>query len=265
MTSFRSITSVTAHFMLSMMGVVVLGMANGYSTSVTSEHLEAKPEAALEGISLRERFCLADSTIKGLTESLIEARLEQNRLSHQIEETNDQINLLGFNLSNKGSKLDENKKLLFFVKELRSFKEENDCLREQLLALSEAAVASESLAASGMDKTFLNNTLNKEINATTALLQSRTKKNNTQQQSIDLTSGEILEVKPELSLVITNLGARHGVNVGTPFQVWRNNHRVGTVKVVDVRDTISGAIVQNSTKMHDFLRAGDQLHVDLIR
>ena len=85
------------------------------------------------------------------------------------------------------------------------------------------------------------------------------------QEVADLTSGKILAVKSNLSLVIANLGAHNGVNIGMLFQVWRSDHFVGSVRVIDVRDNISGAIVQNINTAQDILRVGDQLRVEVIR
>ena len=62
--------------------------------------------------------------------------------------------------------------------------------------------------------------------------------------------------------MIANIGARHGGKVGMPFQVWRDNRRIGNVRVVDVRDRICGAIIQNLESEKTTVKTGDRLRVD---
>ena len=50
-----------------------------------------------------------------------------------------------------------------------------------------------------------------------------------------------------------------------PFQVWRGDRQVASVRVVDVRDSISGAIVQNTITPAESVRSGDTLRIDTTR
>jgi hypothetical protein len=72
----------------------------------------------------------------------------------------------------------------------------------------------------------------------------------------------VVDTKEDLSLVVANIGAKHGVKVGMPFQVWRDNRRIGNVRVVDVRDRISGAVIQNLESEKETVKTGDRLRVD---
>ena len=80
-----------------------------------------------------------------------------------------------------------------------------------------------------------------------------------------LTDASVVEVKPEFALVVANIGRNAGVKVGMPFQVWRDNRRVGEVRVIDVRDRISGAVIQNLVSEEDSIKTGDRLRVDARR
>jgi hypothetical protein len=62
--------------------------------------------------------------------------------------------------------------------------------------------------------------------------------------------------------VVANLGHRHGVKVGMPFQVIRDERIIGTVRVVDVREKISGAVIQDSASEKQQFKVGDRLRVD---
>jgi hypothetical protein len=72
----------------------------------------------------------------------------------------------------------------------------------------------------------------------------------------------VVDVRDELSLIVANVGEKHGVKIGMPFQVWRDGRKVGEVRVVDVRDRISGAVVQNLENNKNPVKAGDRLRVD---
>ena len=55
----------------------------------------------------------------------------------------------------------------------------------------------------------------------------------------------ILDVNKELGMVILNGGHRDGVKPGLMFNVISGDKSVTTVRVVDVRSAIAGAIIQN--------------------
>lgn len=74
--------------------------------------------------------------------------------------------------------------------------------------------------------------------------------------------GRVISVKEELTLVVMNLGSRHGIKVGMPFQVARSGELVGSVRIVDVREKIAGAVIQNLSSDKNHIRVGDLLKVD---
>ena len=77
-----------------------------------------------------------------------------------------------------------------------------------------------------------------------------------------LTDGKVISVTEEFALVVANLGREHGVKLGMPFQIWRGEERIGLVRVVDVRDKISGAVIQDLNGKKTKIQAGDRLKVD---
>ena len=46
-----------------------------------------------------------------------------------------------------------------------------------------------------------------------------------------------------------------------PFQVWRGERQIGLVRIVDVREKISGAVIQ-SLDPKENIKVGDALRVD---
>ena len=75
-----------------------------------------------------------------------------------------------------------------------------------------------------------------------------------------LESAQVLEVNPDLRLVVLNVGLLHGVRVGMPFVVLRGDRVVAELKVVEVRRRICGALIENVDK-DVMLAAGDAARV----
>jgi hypothetical protein len=77
-----------------------------------------------------------------------------------------------------------------------------------------------------------------------------------------LNDGMVVDVKDDLALVVANIGEKQGVRVGMPFQIWREDKRIGEVRVVDVRKTICGAVIQSLESEKEPVKTGDRLKVD---
>ena len=75
----------------------------------------------------------------------------------------------------------------------------------------------------------------------------------------------VVDVKEELALIVANIGEKQGVRIGMPFQVWREDKRIGEVRVIDVRDSISGAVIQSLESEKVPVKNGDRLKVDARR
>jgi cell shape-determining protein MreC len=77
-----------------------------------------------------------------------------------------------------------------------------------------------------------------------------------------ITDGMTISVKEELSLIVINLGSKQGVKIGMPFRVLRGENVIGNVQVVDVREKIAAAIIQNLSSEREPMKVGDRLVVD---
>jgi DNA-binding cell septation regulator SpoVG len=80
-----------------------------------------------------------------------------------------------------------------------------------------------------------------------------------------LMNGSVISVKTEWSFVIGNLGEKQGVKIGMPMRVMRDDRRIATLRVIDVRQKICGAVIQEMDSKNERIRVGDQLQVDAQR
>ena len=75
--------------------------------------------------------------------------------------------------------------------------------------------------------------------------------------------GSVISVKDEWSFVVGNLGEKQGVKIGMPMRVMRGDRRIATVRVVDVRQKICGAVIQEMDSQKDKIKVGDRLQADV--
>jgi hypothetical protein len=63
--------------------------------------------------------------------------------------------------------------------------------------------------------------------------------------------------------VVGNFGAKQGVKIGMPLRVKRGDNVIAKLRVVDVRERICGAVIEESGK--EKIKVGDRLEVDARR
>ncbi len=242
MTATRHITAATAAALLGLPVAAAVAQSSGEGSA-----------------SLRERLVLSEAAIKGLTESLAVANGETELFRRKAEDLTARSEALGVTSAGHETETLRNR-LLAAVRDLRLLQKERDEAREQLVRLNESVMAM-LRQSEGIDaKSRLR--VEEEIRSAASLLRDA---GDTTSSGPGLSSGSVVDVKPDLALVVANLGSRQGVKAGMPFQVWRGEQQVGSVRVVDVRDSVSGAVVQNTTTTAGSIRAGDTLRIDTTR
>ena len=74
--------------------------------------------------------------------------------------------------------------------------------------------------------------------------------------------GSVISVKEEWSFVVGNLGEKQGVKIGMPMRVMRGDQKIAILRVVDVRQKICGAVIQEMDSKKEKIKVGDRLQVD---
>ena len=282
-------------------GCLLITLAGNSPAQSLSSLTDRDSGDAAKVARLNEQLLLARESIRSLTESLVLANSEGEVFKRQAEDLQAKFDVLGPG-GDSGGEIEE--RLLSTVNELTRLQKENAMLFERLLALAEgvqiflktveatdneeraafekemqlkAADASHS-AAQAEAKALLDSmtrsrsaqaearaSLEMELRAADRMLGVGAGDLEAQAAGPTLTDASVVEVKPEFALVVANIGRNAGVKVGMPFQVWRDNRRVGDVRVIDVRDRISGAVIQNLVSEEDSIQTGDRLRVDARR
>ncbi len=208
---------------------------------------------------LHERLLLAETSIQALTDSLAMANAAAETYKRQAADLSLKLQSLGIEgASGDESKLEQ--RLLAAVRDLRLAKKDNEELRGQLIQLTEAVLALMKTAETLSPESRL--AVETELRRASELLGSAPNTIEAGAVEPTLSDGLVVDVRDDLSLVVANLGDKQGVKIGMPFQVWRDGKRIGNIRVVDVRDRISGAVVQNLESDRNPVKAGDTLRVD---
>jgi len=238
--------------------------ADSSLTDLDIEYTEAK--VALEGserenAALRQQAVLAQQQVAALTESLALANSESEVFKRETSDLKLRLEALGLDAASPDKALLE-QRLLKAVADLKIIQDQKDKLADQLIRIQEAIIRYVKNASSVDGDARM--ALETELRSSAALLGAA---GPPAQPAADtdpagsLTDARVISVKDELALVVANLGRRQGAKIGMPFQVWREGRKIGIVRVVDVRENISGAVIQ-SLDPSDKVKVGDALRVD---
>jgi hypothetical protein len=243
---------------LILMGCVTL--ARGLAAEGNSSLSDSKNESVTAGAllaqkeELRRQLSLSQETVKTLTASLAESNAEAELFRRKFADLQLRMEALGLASASKDrAKLEQ--RLLTAVSDLQLAQKERDQYRDQMMQLSETMLRYLKTAEGGDAQARMD--VEAQLRGMNALVDKSTK---AQPQNGSLLDGSVISVKEEWSFVVGNFGAREGVKIGMPLRVKRADDVVARLRVVDVRERICGAVIQESGK--EKIKVGDRLEVD---
>jgi hypothetical protein len=243
---------------LILMGCVTL--ARGLAAEGNSSLSDSKNESVTAGAllaqkeELRRQLSLSQETVKTLTASLAESNAEAELFRRKFADLQLRMEALGLASASKDrAKLEQ--RLLTAVSDLQLAQKERDQYRDQMMQLSETMLRYLKTAEGGDAQARMD--VEAQLRAMNALVDKST---SAQPQNGSLLDGSVISVKEEWSFVVGNFGAREGVKIGMPLRVKRGDEVVARLRVVDVRERICGAVIQESGK--EKIKVGDRLEVD---
>ena len=243
-----------------------VAQANGNSSLTESKIENAETKVTAEAVlaqneELRKQLSIQQESLKTLTASLAESNAEAEVFRRKFAELETRMEVLGLASASKDrAKLEQ--RLLAAVSDLRLAQEERDELRDQLLSLNEAMLRYLKTSQDGdvqarADIEAQLRKTNELMGRSTRLRQGYGGQASDQPSLMD---GSVLSVKDEWSFVVANIGEQHGVKIGMPLRVMRGDQEIATLRVIDVRQRICGAVIEDSGK--EKIKVGDRLQVD---
>jgi hypothetical protein len=213
-------------------------------TKVTNDALLSQNEA------LRKQLSLARESVKTLTDSLAASNVEAEVFRRKYSDLQLRMEALGLDGANKDrAKLEQ--RLLSAVSDLRLMQKDRERYRDQMLGLSEAIIHLLKTSTGGDALARM------EVRSSNELA---TKSRDSSEETATLMDGRVISVKEEWSLVVGNIGEKQGVKMGMPLRVIRADKVIATLRVVDVRQRICGAVIQEMDS--EKIKVGDRLQAD---
>jgi hypothetical protein len=248
-----------------MMGCVMLarGLAAEGDSSLSESKIENGEQAVTaetllaQNKQLQKQLSIEQESLRSLTGSLAESNAEAEVFRRKYSDLELRMEALGLASVNKDrSKLEQ--RLLSAVSDLRLAQKERDEYRDQMLQLNEAMLRYLKTSQSGDAQARME--VETQLRSTNQLA---TKSRNAPDSARpSLMDGSVISMKEEWSFVVGNLGEKQGVKIGMPMRVMRDERKIATLRVVDVRQKICGAVIQEMDSEKEKIKVGDRLQVD---
>src|SRR4029077_3467958 len=240
----------------------ICAQAQGNSSLSESKNESAVHPAPAEALlqeneKLQKQLSIAQESLKALTSSLAESNADAEELRRKYSDLELRMEALGLASANKDkAKLEQ--RLLAAVSDLQLAQKERNDYRDQMLRLNEAVLCYLRTSQSGDAKARMD--VEAQLRSINALIAKSTSAPDVSEPG--LMDGNVISVKEEWSFVVGNLGEKQGVKIGMPMRVMRDDRKIATLRVVDVRQKICGAVIQEMDSKKEKIRVGDRLQVD---
>ena len=212
------------------------------------------PALPSQNEELQRQLSLVRESVKTLTESLAAANVEAETFRRKYSDLQLRLEALGLDSANKDrAKLEQ--RLLSAVSDLRLTEKEREKYRDQMLGLSEAVI--HLLKTSTGGDALARMEVEAQLRGASELA---TKQPKAPEEMATLMDARVISVKEEWSLVVANIGQNQGVKMGMPMRVMRADKLIATLRVVDVRQRICGAVIQEMGS--EKIKVGDRLQAD---
>src|SRR5438128_507726 len=251
--------------MIIFVGMLPAGELAGEGNSSLSEskieHAEQKitVESLLaQNEDLRKQLSIQQESLKTLTMSLAESNAEAELFRRKFSDLQLRMDALGLESANKDrAKLEQ--RLLAAVSDLQLAEKQRDEFRDQMLRLNETIMQYLRTSQGGDPKARLD--VETQLRSTNDLVGMADRKPSAAIQP-GLMDATVISVKDEWSLVVANVGEKHGVKIGMPLRVMRDDRKIATLRVVDVRQKICGAVIEKMDSAKEKIKVGDRLQAD---
>ena len=217
----------------------------------------ATAEALRENEQLQRQLSIAQESLKALTSSLAESNAEAEELRRKYSDLELRMEALGLLSANKDrAKLEQ--RLLAAVSDLQLAQKERDQYRDEMLRLNEAVLCYLKTSQGGDAKARME--VEAQLRSINTLITKPTSTPDLPEPG--LMDGSVISVKEEWSFVVGNLGEKQGVKIGMPMRVMQDDRKIAILRVVDVRQKICGAVIQEMNSSKERIKVGDRLQVD---
>jgi hypothetical protein len=251
---------------LAVLGCVTLarGLAAEGNSSLSESKIENTEETVTatallaQNEELRRQLSIQQESVKTLTTSLAESNAEAELFRRKYSDLQLRMEALGLESANKDrAKIEQ--RLLTAVSDLQLAHKERDQFRDQMLRANESMLRYLKTSQGGDAQARMD--VEAQLRKANEIA-TRSTIAPAQSGQPSLMDGSVISVRDEWSLVVGNLGEKQGVKIGMPMRVMRGDKKIATLRVVDVRQRICGAVIQEMDSGKEKIKVGDRLQVD---
>lgn len=240
------------------------GLGAHAQTTFELQELNTTLQVAAQKIQLLESQ-IASSKEKGdaLAQSAAVSSQEAQELKERYERLRGLLEGLGI-AALENSREETQDRLLSALSDLRVSETSRQKLADSLMELAEVSLAfaksvqnPDPVTGDRLQKALV------RAESTLAIASSQTVQD--KQSVVDLQSIRIVSLKNELGIAVIAAGAKEGVKPGMPFDIYREDKPIAKALVTEVRNSVSGAVIQELASLSDPVRVGDRAKVSINR
>ena len=240
-----------------LLGLLVPCSVEAQTVGIEVQELRTALEVSQKQLKAEQiRSSALNDTRKALAESLAAANNEARGQQAAYQDLLIKMEAMGVDVLNVDPKSLQ-QRLLKAVRTAELERQQNQKLAAQLIKLSETVVAYLQVAGGASADPKSRMMVESELRATDVTLGLRMPK--AKKTPVTVSRGKVVSMDPEIGLIVLNVGRKGGVRVGMPLEILRTDRRIGTALVVDVRDSICGAVLNKLVSENDDVKIGDRI------
>lgn len=236
----------------------------GAQTDLAIELKEAQAtlQASSERIAdLESRLTRSKDQVNALAEALATANGDAQQAREAYERLRIQMEGLGV-AALDGSDGELQQRLLVALSDMRLMEGQKRALATALMDLSEASLGYAKAAGTTDAES------KKELDSKLAQAEQALAKLGDEAEgnvATDMQAARVVSLKEDAGVAVLNVGSRQGVHAGMPFAIYRQDKPVARALVVEVRQDICGAVVQELVSKDEPVKVGDACKVEPAR
>ncbi len=231
--------------------------SNASSSAIELQELKTALTISQKQLAAEKgRTAALDEMRKALAESLAAANSEAKVERAAYQDLLIKMEALGVDVLNVDPK-GLQQRLLKAVRTTELEREQNRKLSGQLLKLSESVVSYFQSTGGGQHDPKSRMAVESELRAGDVALGLSLPK--AKKAPVTVSRARVVSMDPEVGLIVLNVGRKGGARVGMPLEILRTDRPIGTAMVVDVRDSICGAVLNELVSENDDVKIGDRI------
>lgn len=240
-------------------GLVACADVQALDERIELKELQTTLDVAYAKIQALEKETVALTEQKeALSQSAAAANAQVSQLRENYERLRGLLEGLGIGaLENSTSEVQD--RLVASLNDLRLVDARRQKATEALIALAEASMAFAKTVPNPDNDAA--NQLVKALGEADSVIQNANG-GQTIPGAGDLHNARVVSLKQELGILVLGVGSKDGVKPGMPFEIYRADKPIARALVTDVRQSVSGAVVQTLVSDSDPVQVGDRGQVD---